>query len=83
VLVLQLTFRRLAHTPAPDESINIGHGAQTNKLIPLKRPLRAIILLALNFIYLNKRGRCAKRMLIAEPTTTKKSIAFPIKTTSA
>ena len=44
--------------------------------------LRAIILIAFNFIYLNKRGRCAKRMLLVVPTTTKKSVAFSIKTIS-
>ena len=72
----------MAHTPAEIASINLGHGAQPNKLIPLKRMLRAIILLALNFTYLNKRGRCAKRMLLVVPTTTKKSVAFSIKTIS-
>ena len=71
VLGLHITFRRLAHTPAEIASINLGHGAQPNKLIPLKRMLRAIILIAFNFIYLNQRGRCAKRMLVAEQPATK------------
>jgi len=59
LLQLRITFRRLAHKPAPDENINLIHCAQLNKLIPLKITLRAIILIALNFIYRNKaRALC-------------------------